>query len=1146
MARWKTFNPGRQLGLSDFFEILVRLMRLLRTRSEPFRRLALLASVLLLVVPSCGREVTAPPDSAVRWARGFSFYSVFPSLYQQVAGGNSGISFERVRIVLRRTDGRIALDTTVLFPVGADSLPLSLSIPLAPGAPASGESMSLALDYVNAADEVVFKGGPVTLTVTPSGQAPPPPVQIPVRYSGPGASAARVVASPRTLTVLEGDGFSFTAVATDATGTTIPNTPIYWASLDPAIASIAAPGSGVGVAQAVRGTARIVAQLLTGPMDTVTVQVMLRARTLAVQSGNAQIGAVSEVLTKPLVVKAAASDGAGVAGVSVTFAVETGGGSVGSATVTTDATGLASTTWTMGAATGAQTVTASTAGLTGSPLTFTATARSVAPVRLAFTAGPPATVAAGAVIGPVTVTALDAQGDVAKTFTGTVTLALGADSPSAPLLGTLTATAVAGVASFGDLRLNVPQSGYVLAASSSGLRGVTSDAFTVIAGPAQRIAFGSYPVTGATAGVTIDRIQVIARDAGGNVATSFTGMVTLELLESPPGATLGTSVTSVAAVNGVASFDAVGLTRAGEYRFKATTSGLAAVNGPPFPVVAGPAAMLTVLDGSGQTAMAGAPLSRPIAVRVLDRFGNAVFVAGRTITFAASHGGSASPASAPTDAGGQVSTNWTLGSSAGPQSLAISSAGFSTLTITATAIGGASGSMTIFGGNNQFAVANTAVLTPPSVIVKDGTNNAVSGVTVTFTPSTGSSIAGPSTITTGANGIAAVGGWTLGSSGSYTLTASAMGYPNVVFTATVNTVPMSVTAAEKLPNGTQQFSVTGGNAGDTYTWTVNGITGGNSTFGTISNTGFYTAPATVPTPSTFAVCAQSVQTPANKGCINVTITGTPSAGGELIVINDVNWGDIGLYKTGATYNSPGNAQFVRNLVGFTPTGVRSSATKVLLLDDHSAGYNFTGKWSEMGRIITGLGYTTAQTSLHSDLNSIPADVKLVILSVPRYSFAVSEINGLKTFASQGGRILFIGENGGFYSYGLALEDAFLANMGALMTNTGSCDAYPWSYGVGNVNSVPHQLTTGIAATGTASFFMACASRINLGPNDFAFMRDANNNYVLGAIAKIDYTLIPLISLRASLSAPDADRPTAADGRPLLGIPGWTTTGPQRP
>ena len=1112
-------------------------------RAVTVRRLALLASSLLLVVLSCGREVTAPPDGAVQWARGLSFNAVFPALYQQVAGGGTGINFERVRIVLRRADGRIALDTTVLFPVGVDEMPLSLSIPLAAGTPAGGESVSLSLDYVNAANEVVFQGGPVTVTATPSvpGQAPPPPAQIPVRYSGPGASAARVVAAPRSLTILEGQPFAFSAVATDAAGTMIPNTPIFWASLNPTIASIAAPGAGAGAALAVRGTARIVSQLLNGPTDTVTVQVLLRARRLAVQSGSGQLGVVNTSLPQPLVVKATANDGVGVAGVSVRFAVATGGGAVGSTTVTTDANGVASTSWAMGATTGEQTVTASAADLAGSPLTFTATALSVEPIRLVFTAGPPASVNAGAVIGPVTVSALDAQGAVATTFGGTVTLALGSESPGAPLLGTLTATAVEGVARFGDLRINLPNRGYSLAAGSGSLFGANSGSFMVIPGPAQRLEFGSYPVRGATAGVAMDVIGVTARDAVGNVATSFTGAVTLALLESPSGP--GGGGASNSAVDGVASFAGLRLTLAGQYRFIASAGGVTAVNGPPFPVVAGPAARLAVIAGSGQVASAGATLTQPIVVGVADQFGNRVSVAGRTISFAASNGGSASPASGTTSAVGQLATIWTLGGTPGSQTLSASSAGIAGTAISANSVGGSLGTMAVFGGNNQFAIANAAVLTPPSVIVRDGVSNPVSGVSVTFTPSAGSAVAGPLTVTTNASGIAAVSGWTLGGAGSFTLTASAAGYPSVAFMATVNTVPMSVSAAEKQPNGTQQFSVTGGNFGDTYTWSVNNITGGNATFGTISGSGFYTAPAVVPTPATFAVCAQSDQTPANKGCINVTIRTTPSAGGELIVINDVNWGDnsYGLAKYGGTFTYPGNEQLVRNLVGFTPVGVRSSASKVLMLDDSYSSYSFAGNWSNMRTLIESMGYATAQTSLHGDLVSIPSDVKLVILMTPSYSyyapdFSVSEINGLKTFASQGGRILFIGENGGYYASGLAREDAFLQKMGAVMTNTGACDAP----GV-IVNSVPHQLTTGIAASGAGGVYMNCVSHMNLGPNDFALMN--YGGVVVAAIAKIDLTLLPLGSLQLRGFNSVREQGDGGSLRPVGGLPGWTTTGP---
>jgi hypothetical protein len=64
-----------------------------------------------------------------------------------------------------------------------------------------------------------------------------------------------------------------------------------------------------------------------------------------------------------------------VAGVSVTFAVASGGGTVVPTTaLTTDVNGIAQvTSWTLGTTAGANTLTATATGLSGSPVTFTAT-----------------------------------------------------------------------------------------------------------------------------------------------------------------------------------------------------------------------------------------------------------------------------------------------------------------------------------------------------------------------------------------------------------------------------------------------------------------------------------------------------------------------------------------------------------------------------------------------------------------------------------------------------------------------------------------------------------------------------------------------------------------------------------------------------
>src|SRR5207302_8792747 len=54
-------------------------------------------------------------------------------------------------------------------------------------------------------------------------------------------------------------------------------------------------------------------------------------------------------------------------------------------------------------------------------------------------------------------------------------------------------------------------------------------------------------------------------------------------------------------------------------------------------------------------------------------------------------------------------------------------------------------------------------------------------------------------------------------------------------------------------------------------WEVNGVTGGNSTYGTISSTGLYTPPPTVPSPATVTVTVISQENTADLANASVTI-----------------------------------------------------------------------------------------------------------------------------------------------------------------------------------------------------------------------------------------------------------------------------------
>lgn len=92
------------------------------------------------------------------------------------------------------------------------------------------------------------------------------------------------------------------------------------------------------------------------------------------EAGDNQAALPSTSVAIPPAVRITDADGNGVSGVSVTFAVTAGGGSVSGGTTTSGSTGIAAvTSWTMGSGTGTNTLSATSAGLTGSPATFTAT-----------------------------------------------------------------------------------------------------------------------------------------------------------------------------------------------------------------------------------------------------------------------------------------------------------------------------------------------------------------------------------------------------------------------------------------------------------------------------------------------------------------------------------------------------------------------------------------------------------------------------------------------------------------------------------------------------------------------------------------------------------------------------------------------------
>src|SRR5207249_4603963 len=176
--------------------------------------------------------------------------------------------------------------------------------------------------------------------------------------------------------------------------------------------------------------------------------------------------------------------------------------------------------------------------------------------------------------------------------------------------------------------------------------------------------------------------------------------------------------------------------------------------------------------------------------------------------------GSVTGATQMSDASGIATVgSWTLGTTAGSNTLTATSGTLSgsPVTFTATGRAGAAAPIAANSRGSQTATVGTAVSTPPSVIVKDANGNPVAQVPVTFAVAPGNGTITGASQTTNASGVATVGSWTLSATaGPNTLTAPSGGLSGspVTFSATGT----ASTAATIAANSPTSQSATAGTA----------------------------------------------------------------------------------------------------------------------------------------------------------------------------------------------------------------------------------------------------------------------------------------------------------------------------------------------
>ncbi len=428
------------------------------------------------------------------------------------------------------------------------------------------------------------------------------------------------------------------------------------------------------------------------------------------------------------------------------------------------------------------TITAGATGLTGATSEALAISAGAAS-QLAFATQPSDAVAGELVAPTVEVQIRDAAGNLISGATDVVTISIGANPGGGTLSGTLSTSAVDGVATFGDLSIEKAGADYTLVVSATGLTGATSSAFAIAPAAPAELVFTSEP-TDVIAGETIaPPVEVTVLDAFANVATNATLDITLQLgggaIPSAPSAAAATlnGTTTVTAVNGVATFDDLWIDEVGTgYSFSAGGGGLASVASQSFATEPASASQLFfTIQPSDATANA---TMATVEVSVLDEFGNVVTGSTDAITLAMGTN--------PT--GGTLSGTTTQNAVNGVANfsdLSIDQVGDGyTLTASATALTAATSStFDVLGGRLAFrtqpsnATAGAAITPSVQVEILDSDGNLVTGSTDAITLAIGANPAGGTLsgapTQNAVNGVATFANLSIDMAGAgYTLSAS--------------------------------------------------------------------------------------------------------------------------------------------------------------------------------------------------------------------------------------------------------------------------------------------------------------------------------------------------------------------------------------
>jgi len=706
----------------------------LRTRAARYWR------VLWPVAVVAGGAITC--DAPTNPGRRVGLVNVVPVFSASGLGGFSGLTVDQVRLIVVRPPSETL--AVVSLPFSPDSSSITASIPVE----VTGTEMLSVSIQMYSGPAVVFTGTQMVQAVQ-GVTNPGTPTPVPVTFVGPGSQLASLVIQPRDSGTVFGGLVPFTVTGFDSSNTAVPQFYVSWSQ---SAVAHEINANGVFKAGPARGTAWVRAHTPTGIWDSTRITVSPVATQLQATSGNGQTGAAGSALAQPLTVRVIAADGGGVAGVAVTFAATSGGGSVSPATRATDSLGYANTTATLGTAVGSNTFTAASSGFSTVTFSATATTQPGVPASLAINAGNGQSVAIGTAV-PVLPAVIVRDGLSAPVSGVSVTFAVA--SGGGAITGATATTNVSGIATVGSWTLGPTPGGNTLTASVSGLTSVTFSATGTNPLPQILLSLpGNLVPVGGTSALAVKLSQ--PAPAGG-VTVTVTSDSTNVITVAAPGTLVFAAGDTLKAIvlNGVA---------AGQTNVHATATGyqpaqilLASI--PNFITL-----QANVSVVAGQSASLGITLSSPAPAG-----GTAVTVASTDTTVL--------KVTTPTVniASGQTTGSATVqGVAAGIAGVTATAAGYASGGTTVT-VNGLPTTLILVSGGNQVASPSTLLPQPVVVKVTDALGTAVAGFPVTFAVTAGGGSVGTPSTTTNASGQASTT-WTLGAAtGTQTITATASG-----------------------------------------------------------------------------------------------------------------------------------------------------------------------------------------------------------------------------------------------------------------------------------------------------------------------------------------------------------------------------------